>query len=92
MDSRQCHTALLITFMLWSTADAERMPFEIGHCWYVDIDVIACFIGELAWFIDDQMDHLTMTTTKMMKRRNEGVAVEVNIASLVSDLLAMGVE
>ena len=73
--------------MLWSTADAKRMPFEISHCWYIDVDVIACFIGKLPWFIDNQMDHLT---TKK-KERKECVSMEVDIVVFVSDLLAMGV-
>ena len=79
----------LFTFMLRSTADAKRVPFEISHCWYVDVDVIACFIGKLPWFIDDQMDHLI---EKKKKKKRERVPIEVNIRGFECDLLAKGVE
>ena len=52
------------TFVFGRTADAERMPFEIGHGRNVDVDVIARFVAKFSRPIDHQMQNL-----KRRKRR-----------------------
>lgn len=49
------------TWLLWSTADGERMPLILSDVWNVDVNIIPWFEVEKLGPLDYQMGHLQVT-------------------------------